>query len=467
MFFEAAVHQLNPTAGHQKGELFEAAVESSLEHDTELAEALNETPPTRVAQRLRDFAANYKESNWRVREWFSGQDLYRMDETDMDSIERFRSGAWKEKPQQELDDGEITKAIMKDMIDTYEARLQAFDSGKLVYDRINFYIDDPNFLRGTEHPDVKSFGVHRHMQSEMNFVGASVSEGIFHIKPHLWKAWVLDPDIGFPLVFYFAKKDMKVAKELKERAVSNSPLESFDGVVPDLSKIEGILGDDKAKALVRAYDEELNGQPATRIVLKHERSMVGKAVGALKRIAGKKNPMAGALSEFVTCEHSYWLDKHDPPRLLRAEKLVPGKSLWLYEMNSFDENHFPFFWRKEEKDLVRDKTWIAEAKFLEVDLNPDFKDEDTFGLSLWDGIKRVTKINHDTDEVLYNPAGVRFLIPPKTGKPQPRPIPWLTQRQAYWFILLIFAFLSCYVVIRSIRRRQKENERNKNPYRIR
>lgn len=62
MFFEAEVHQLNPTAGHQKGELFEAAVDRSLEHGTELSEALNETPPTReeMAQRLRDFDANYK-----------------------------------------------------------------------------------------------------------------------------------------------------------------------------------------------------------------------------------------------------------------------------------------------------------------------------------------------------------------------------------------------------------------------
>ena len=307
MFFEAEVHQLNPTAGHQKGELFEEAVDSSLEHDTELAEALNETPPTReeVAQRLRDFAANYKESNWRIREWFSGRDLYRMDETDTDSIERLRSGAWKEKSQQELDAGKITEAIMKDMIDTYDARLEAFDSGKLVYDRTNVHIADPNFLRGTEHPDVKSFGVHRHIQSEMNFVSASVDEGLSYIKHHLCEAWVLDPDLGFPLVFYFAKKDMKMGKVLKERAVSNSPLESFDGVVPDLSKIEGILGNDKSEVLVRAYDEELDGQPATRIVLRHERSMVGKAVGALKRIAGKKNPMAGALSGFVTCEYSY------------------------------------------------------------------------------------------------------------------------------------------------------------------
>lgn len=96
-------------------------------------------------------------------------------------------------------------------------------------------------------------------------------------------------------------------------------------MVPDLSKIEGILGNDKSEILVRAYDEELDGQPATRIVLKHERSMVGKAVGALKRIAGKKNPMAGALSEFVTCEYSYWLDKHDPPRLLRTEKISAGQ----------------------------------------------------------------------------------------------------------------------------------------------
>lgn len=47
------------------------------------------------------------------------------------------------------------------------------------------------------------------------------------------------------------------------------------------------------------------------MVLKHERSMVGKVAGALKRIAGKKNPMAGALFEFVTSEYSYWLDKHD------------------------------------------------------------------------------------------------------------------------------------------------------------
>ena len=73
--------------------LLEAAVDSSLKHDTELAEALNETflPSEEVAQRIRDFAANYKGSNWRIREWFSGRDLYRMDGTDIDSIERLRS----------------------------------------------------------------------------------------------------------------------------------------------------------------------------------------------------------------------------------------------------------------------------------------------------------------------------------------------------------------------------------------
>ncbi len=133
------------------------------------------------------------------------------------------------------------------------------------------------------------------MQSEVNFVGASVSEGIFHIKPHLWKAWVLDPDIGLPLVFYFAKKDMKTAKELKECAVSNSPLESFDGVVPDLLKIEGVLGDNKAKALVRAYDEELNGQPATRIVLKHERSIGRKGDRSAEKDCGQEESNGGRL----------------------------------------------------------------------------------------------------------------------------------------------------------------------------
>lgn len=147
MFFEAEVHQLMPVVGSREGELFEAAVESDLKDAIELAKARNETPPTReeVAQRLRDFAANYKGSNLRVREWFSGRDLYRMDETDMDSIERLRSGAWKEEYQQELDAGEITEAIMKDIIAADKARLEAFDSGKLVYDRTNVHIADPNF----------------------------------------------------------------------------------------------------------------------------------------------------------------------------------------------------------------------------------------------------------------------------------------------------------------------------------
>lgn len=232
-------------------------------------------------------------------------------------------------------------------------------------------------------------------------------------------------------------------------------------------KIERILGNDKSGVLVRAWDEELDGKPATRIVLKHERSMVEKALGALKKITGKNNPLAGASSKFVTCEYSYWLNKHDPPRLSKAEKSVPNKSLLLYEMNSFDESHFPRFWRKKEKDLTLKETRVTEAKFLEVDLNPDFKDEDAFGLSLWDGIKRVTKINHDTGKILYNPAGIRFLMPLETGKHQPHPIPWLTQRQSYRFTLLIFAFLSCCVIIKSIRCQQKENEKNKNPYRIR
>lgn len=59
MLLEAEVHRLNPTTGYQKGEIFETSVDSSLKHDTELAEALKEIPPKReeVAQGLRDFAA--------------------------------------------------------------------------------------------------------------------------------------------------------------------------------------------------------------------------------------------------------------------------------------------------------------------------------------------------------------------------------------------------------------------------
>lgn len=45
MLSDAEVHQLMPIEGHQKGEIFEATVDRSLNHDTELAEALNKTPP--------------------------------------------------------------------------------------------------------------------------------------------------------------------------------------------------------------------------------------------------------------------------------------------------------------------------------------------------------------------------------------------------------------------------------------
>lgn len=60
--------------------------------------------------------------------------------------------------------------------------------------------------------------------------------------------------------------------------LSNSPFESFDGVVPDTSEIEELLGNDKSERLVGAGDEELGGNPVAHIALKHEKSIIEKAL---------------------------------------------------------------------------------------------------------------------------------------------------------------------------------------------
>ena len=362
-----------------------------------------------------------------------------------------------------MESGRITPEIMREIIAADKARIQAFRSGKLVYDDTYVEIGNPDFLKGTKHPDVKFFHVSRDVHPKAGFVDASINNSTVAGKQYLWKAWVLDPELAFPLVFYFAKRNVEAAQKMMDQPASVNSFKTLDLFSPDVSRIKQFLETDQSDLLILARDENLSGKLTTRIVLKHKKSKIREALALLKNASNENNPMAMALSEFVTCEYSYWLGKHDPLRLLRAEKLVPGKSLFLYEMNSFDENHFPGFWRKEEKDLTRDKTWITEAKFLEVDLNPDFKDEDAFGLSLWGDIQKITKRNHETGEMLYNPDNVKFINQPNS---------WVFQTQGrlrtwiYRIILLGFVVGAAFLVWRALQRR-KENERNKNPYRIR
>ena len=459
MVFEAEVVVQEPTL-KATNEDFDETVDSMLDLKTRIAEATNETPPTReeVAQELRDFAANYKGEKLRVREWFSGPHLYRKDETNFENL-----GSDVNQHQQDVESGRITPEIMREIIAADKARIQAFRSGKLVYDDTYVEIGNPDFLKGTKHPDVKFFHVSRDVHPKAGFVNASINNSTVAGKQYLWKAWVLDPELAFPLVFYFAKRNVEAAQKMMSQPASVNSFKTLDLFSPDVSRIKQFLETDQSDLLILTRDENLSGKLTTRIVLKHKKSKIREALALLKNVSNENNPMAMALSEFMPCEYSFWLDKHDPPRLLRAEKLVPGKFLLLYEMNSFDENHFPGFWRKEEKDLTRDQTWITEAKFLEVDLNPDFKDEDAFGLGLWGDIQKITKRNHETGEMLYNPDNVKFVNQPNS---------WVFQTQGrlrtwiYRVILLGFVVGAAFLVWRALQRR-KENERNKNPYRIR
>lgn len=215
MLFEADVFVKMPAVGNEKGDRFEEAVDSSLKRKTELAKAMGKKPPTReeVAQKLRDFAANYKGKKFRVREWFSGRHFYRVDEVDMDYHERLVSGVFREKYQRDLDAEKITEAIMKEVLAADEAWLQGFNSGK--YDDTKVEIGDTDFLKGTTHPDVTSFHVSRNIHPEEGFVSASTTRQKVDPKYHLWKARMLEPELGFPLIFYFAKKRRRNVSEIE------------------------------------------------------------------------------------------------------------------------------------------------------------------------------------------------------------------------------------------------------------
>ncbi len=248
---------------------------------------------------------------------------------------------------------------------------RTWSTSELLYGNTQITIMDPKFLKETEHPDVKTFTVTYPFLSKYNrnyaSVGAYVDGGKTPSKPaHLWKAWRLHPNLTFPLAFSFAKRDAQKAKTaLKNLANLNSyeaEFDSFTGLNPSVSKIKDALqGNGNYELLAR--EETLGKIPTTYISIKHTAPLLATIFG--------------------TGDYSYWLDKHDPPRLMRAEKIIKGKTVIRHVWNSFNQDGFPMSWRTEEPDpIVKDVILTNIVNFISVDMNPQFKNEDVFGLSL-------------------------------------------------------------------------------------
>lgn len=322
-----------------------------------------------------------------VKEWFSGRSLYRKSTRHLKSVESLAKG-YKEA----VTKGQMPAGALAEYKAQVEELQRTWGTSELPCGYTKVTVMDSRFLRGTEHPDVKTFTVTYYNRNDAD-VDAYVDGGKTPSNPaHLWKAWRLHPDLTFPLAFSFAESDVQKAKTvLKNLANLNSyeaEFESFSDLNPSINKIkEALQGNGNYEMLAR--EEMLNGVPTTRIKLHRPPSEVATFMQTVTEIPDSIKYTAPLLSTiFGAGDYSYWLDKHDPPRLLRAEKTIEGKRKMVHVWHSFNQQGFPMYWRTEEPDpIVKEVILTNIYNFVSVDMNPDFRDEDAFGLSLWDGIK--------------------------------------------------------------------------------
>ena len=393
-----------------------------------------------------------------VREWFSRRLLYRIDYTDLNSLESLVElyHEMEENPE------ELTKKFLAEYKTFVYGLKNAWGTENLVLDYTDVTIMDPKFLKGTEHPDVKNFSISHNKQfSGGSTVEASITpRNVPSFSANLWKAHILNIELAFPIVLHFAKKSETVAQDIDR----NSPFQSLAGFLPDIAKIEeSIRGGGHFK--IQTREEKIGSKFVTHIALQRLPSAVEKFRDALKLLPSDAQSVMPMLTTiFGAGDFSYWMDKHNPSQLIRAEKIMDGKIVTAHVWDSFNKQGFPMYWSTEVPGpFTPSETVTNVVNFILADLNPKFQDEDIFGLNLWDGIKKVYKIDSRTGEVLYNPLRVKIRTTPIPDLPPRQP---LNRHWVNRFVLVAFYVGAAFLVWRALQQR-KENERNKNPYRIR
>jgi hypothetical protein len=296
------------------------------------------------------------------------------------------------------------------------------ESGKIEYHYTKVGINDLEFLRNTKHPKARRLRVNHGIGSG----SIRTTTSPWDDEPQFWQALTLEPELAFPIASLL----------MATNTIPSSPTfrESMSGLKANQDRIrEAAAGQIKGWTFV-ARQESLDGEPVTRLKVKGEqKSLFTQVLNELVR----QQPLPSLkqdLRDASRAEFSYWMDHHDPPRLLRAEKTIPGKSRYVSMKNNFNDSGFPLLWQTNIENLEKKTVTSTTRQFSTADLNPNFQDTDAFGLNLLDSLILVGM----DGELIEDRSGFdpRFIIHTKPTNPnQTQPRHWMTRTLFLLFLL--------------------------------
>ena len=306
------------------------------------------------------------------------------------------------------------------------------DSGRIEYHYSKVGINDLEFLSNTKHPKARRLRVNHGIRS--GSIKTTISP--WDDEPQFWQALTLEPELAFPIASLL----------MATNSIPTSPTfrESMSGLKANQDRIR-----EAARGLVNGWtftarQETLDGKPVTRLKVKGgEQSLFTQILNELVR----QQPLLDLkqdLRDASRAEFSYWIDHHDPPRLLRAEKTIPKKSRYVSERKNFNDSGFPLLWQTRIDDFEKQTVTSTTRHFSTADLNPKFQETDIFGLRLLDTLNLVER----DGELIEDRSGFdpRFIIYTKPTEPnRTPPHHWLTRALFLLFLLIPGWFVSKWI----------------------
>jgi hypothetical protein len=297
------------------------------------------------------------------------------------------------------------------------------DSGKIEFHYSKVGINDPEFLSNTKYPKARRLRVNHGIQSG----SIKTTTSPWDDEPQFWQALTLEPELAFPIASLL----------MATNTIPNSPTfrESMAGLKANQDRIREAAGGQVNGWTFVARQEILDGEPVTRLKVKGGvQSLFTQVLNELIR----QQPLPGLkqdLRNASRAEFSYWIDHHDPPRLLRTEKTIPGESRYVSERKNFNGSGFPLLWQTKIEDLKKQTSTSTTRHFSTADLNPNFEETDIFGLSLLDSLILVGLDGElIEDRSGFDPKFIIYTKPTNPNQTQPRH--WITRTLFLLFLLI-------------------------------
>lgn len=305
------------------------------------------------------------------------------------------------------------------------------ETGAIEYPITEVGINAPSFLENSEHPAARRLRINHGIQSG----SIKTTTSSWDDEPEFWQAMTLEPELAFPIASLL----------MATNSIPSSPTfrKSMSGLQPNPDRIQEAATGQVKGWTFEAREEELDGQKVTHLRVKSEKkSLFSQVLNAM----AERHPLQELkqdLKDASIADYAYYFDHHDPPRLLRAVKIVPRKHHYVSERKNYNKSGFPLLWRTRVEDLEKETTVTTSRSFSTANLEPNFPETETFGLKLLD---LLILVEHD-GKLIEDRSGFdpRFIIndQPSTTKP-PR-----ARSQATRTLFLLFLMIPAWFIIKS------------------